>query len=473
MESRILQLSQIVRDSGTQSRAAMDQDTIADYRDSIDDARRQNTSAGAWPFPPVEVFYDGEKYHLADGFHRVAAAIQAGVYQIPANIHQGTRRDAVLASVGANATHGLRRTNEDKRRAVQTLLRDEEWQQWSDREIGRRCHVSHPTVAAIRAEMVATGKITSTEERKYVHANGAETTMQTANIGGGERPEPKDIPLSTLAQLEYFARQGSKSSESIYQELADPTCSGYAMQMEWMKKKTGFSEAIIQQAAAHLAMRPRQMANKGEIGLAVGYFLGNLVAGLNEHEAVHVKRSALLSLIRDQKHSVHWAALDLDARLENKPWAIGDLLAVLDIRMRTLEAISGQAELEEEEAEVETIPAPAPVARMVLYGDNGQTITRDLVPAPPAPALDPEASRYDGFQRQTFVNEHGHTETRWVAVERQEDPVLKLLKQAEDAVGRAIAAYDVQAHFDAFRKTNGIYSSLLEVIRLYEYGTSV
>lgn len=455
MESRILQLSQIVRDSGTQSRAAMDQDTVADYRDSIDDARRQNTSAGAWPFPPVEVFYDGEKYHLADGFHRVAAAIQAGVYQIPANIHQGTRRDAVLASVGANATHGLRRTNEDKRRAVQTVLRDEEWQQWSDREIGRRCHVSHPTVAAIRAEMVATGKITSTEERKYVHANGAETTMQTANIGGGERetgngerPEPKDIPLSTLAQLEYFARQGSKSSESIYQELADPTCSGYAMQMEFMQEKTGFSEAIIQQAAAHLAARPRQQANQYDIGLAIGYLMGKVAEGLGKNEAAEAQYVALMDLSRNQKHSKYWADLDLDNRLDGKPWAIGDLLDVLNRRLRAMPVL-----LNRQTNKVETIEpaAPAPAA------------------APP----DPEANRYDGYQRHTFVNEHGHTETRWVAVERQEDPVLKLLKQAEDAVGRAIAAYDVQAHFDAFRKTNGIYSSLLEVIRLYEYGTSV
>jgi hypothetical protein len=35
----------------------------------------------------------------------------------------------------------VRRTNEDKRRAVATLLNDPEWSQWSDREIGRRCGV--------------------------------------------------------------------------------------------------------------------------------------------------------------------------------------------------------------------------------------------------------------------------------------------------------------------------------------------
>jgi hypothetical protein len=36
-------------------------------------------------------------------------------------------RDAILFSVSANGTHGQRRTNEDKRRAVLCLLNDPEW----------------------------------------------------------------------------------------------------------------------------------------------------------------------------------------------------------------------------------------------------------------------------------------------------------------------------------------------------------
>jgi hypothetical protein len=38
----------------------------------------------------------------------------------------------VLHSAGANAMHGLRRTNADKRRTVMLLLQDEEWAAWSD-----------------------------------------------------------------------------------------------------------------------------------------------------------------------------------------------------------------------------------------------------------------------------------------------------------------------------------------------------
>ena len=46
-----------------------------------------------------------------------AALRAASAMEISAEMRDGTWRDAVLYSVGANAAHGLPRTNEDKRRA--------------------------------------------------------------------------------------------------------------------------------------------------------------------------------------------------------------------------------------------------------------------------------------------------------------------------------------------------------------------
>ncbi|MBH8566692.1 ParB-like nuclease domain-containing protein [Nostoc sp. CENA67] len=143
-KSAKLHLATIKLDGGTQSRAGINQQIVDEY-------------AAAWRdeviFPPIIVFYDGENYWLADGFHRCLSAKQARLTEIDADIRQGTRRDAVLFSVGANSNHGLRRTNEDKRRAVMTLLQDDEWKQWSDREIARRTGVHHDTVGRLRAEL--------------------------------------------------------------------------------------------------------------------------------------------------------------------------------------------------------------------------------------------------------------------------------------------------------------------------------
>ena len=63
--------------------------------------------------------------------------------KIAAEVRPGNALDAITASLRANAEHGWRRSNDDKRRAVRTLLNDPEWAQWSDREISRRCGVSN------------------------------------------------------------------------------------------------------------------------------------------------------------------------------------------------------------------------------------------------------------------------------------------------------------------------------------------
>jgi hypothetical protein len=179
--SQRIALSDIRTDGGTQPRAALDTDTISEYADDMTEGAQ---------FPPVTVYYDGETYWLADGFHRVAAATRIEVREIDAEILQGTHRQAVLHSVGVNATHGLRRTNADKRQAVMTLLRDDEWSQWSDREIARRCAVSDRFVNNLRRDLSANDSQMGQRERK-VSRGGTTYTQNTGNIGKQPDPEPE------------------------------------------------------------------------------------------------------------------------------------------------------------------------------------------------------------------------------------------------------------------------------------------
>lgn len=82
-------------------------------------------------FPPADVFYDGEKYWLADGNHRGAGAARAGAL-LDVRVHEGTLRDAILFALQANAQHGLKLTHDDKRLKAVTLLADPEWFKESD-----------------------------------------------------------------------------------------------------------------------------------------------------------------------------------------------------------------------------------------------------------------------------------------------------------------------------------------------------
>lgn len=180
-----LPVKKIRDDGGTQTRAALDTKTLGEYRDSLD--------AGA-EFPPLVVFYDGAEYWLADGFHRLHAYRAAGFDEVACEVRQGTRRDAILHSVGANSRHGLRRTLADKRRAAETLLRDSQWVKWSDNEIGRRCVVDHKTVTNLRKALGLTGEIPS--ERTYTTKHGTEATMDTANISAANRRRSQPIPAA-------------------------------------------------------------------------------------------------------------------------------------------------------------------------------------------------------------------------------------------------------------------------------------
>jgi ParB-like chromosome segregation protein Spo0J len=136
-----INLNVIRIDGGTQARVEIDMQVVADYAEAV--------NAGI-EFPAITVYHDGADYWLADGFHRFHAHKQAGKASIAAEVVTGTARDAILHSLGANGTHGLRRSNADKRKAVMTMLADAEWAEWSDRKIAEACGVTHPFVAGIR-----------------------------------------------------------------------------------------------------------------------------------------------------------------------------------------------------------------------------------------------------------------------------------------------------------------------------------
>ena len=129
-------------DGGTQPRAGIDPEHVARLREAL---------LGGATLPPLTLYHDGADFWLADGYHRMEAhkATYPGKY-ISVDVRQGTRRDAVLYSTGANRDHGLPRSRDDLRRAIETLLRDEEWGGWSDREIARRVGCSPSTVGAVR-----------------------------------------------------------------------------------------------------------------------------------------------------------------------------------------------------------------------------------------------------------------------------------------------------------------------------------
>ena len=163
-------------DGGTQTREEINESVVADYAETL--------KAGI-QLPAAVVFHDGTNNWLADGFHRYWAACKIGKALL-CEIRPGTRRDAVLHAAGANAEHGLRRTNETKRRAVMLLLNDEEWRQWSDRVIAEKCGVSNTFVGSLRPRQVSTVD-TSNDSRRG--ADGKQYPAQNGSTKPNEGEE--------------------------------------------------------------------------------------------------------------------------------------------------------------------------------------------------------------------------------------------------------------------------------------------
>ena len=142
MKTTTMRLDQITVDYNLQMRAdGNSSETVLEYAENFDN------------LPPIKVYCDGDNNFLADGFHRFAAAQQLKKLRVSVEVEKGTKRDALLYALGANRAHGLRRSNADKRRAVETVLADEQWAKWSDRKVAEVAGVSHIFVASIRGQV--------------------------------------------------------------------------------------------------------------------------------------------------------------------------------------------------------------------------------------------------------------------------------------------------------------------------------
>ena len=212
----MLELSKIRIDGGTQPREVIDEAVIQEYADALMDGAT---------LPPIDVFFDGIHYWLADGFHRYFAYKKAEHKEVNPTIHNGTQRDAIFFSVGANATHGLRRTKADKIQAIRTVLEDVEYSDATDEVIGKLCKLSRFSVNRLRKEMGIEKKA------QVVTRNGTTYTReQPAKEVKPEKPSKPEKPAKPAKPAKEVAPptievvfEDSKTEELATQvtELAD------------------------------------------------------------------------------------------------------------------------------------------------------------------------------------------------------------------------------------------------------------
>ncbi len=187
MKTELISINKINRITHAQSRVELDGTTIGDYQllwlDLVDKIKavgektmeigcydslwQDCVESGDYPFPPCVIFRPaGTKAEtglnfLADGFHRIQSLSQMRVELLPqekwilCEVRDGNMNDAILYGLSANAAHGLRRNQKDKRRAVLLYysLNDTHTKE-SNQHVARACGVSHTFVGDTRTLLV-------------------------------------------------------------------------------------------------------------------------------------------------------------------------------------------------------------------------------------------------------------------------------------------------------------------------------
>lgn len=188
-----VRIDALIMDAGTQFRVKVDREAVANYQQGYADGD---------PMPPIDCFKitdsTDDKFVLVDGAHRISAAVNLAYRELEANVYTGTIKDARLFALRANAIHdkaGLRRTNDDRRNAVLTMLSDAEWKKWSGRRIADHIQVSHTLVNEIK---------------KSVEAGLS-----------GEKPTPKSAKVSATVDPKGLSQSEKKQAESAAEDATN------------------------------------------------------------------------------------------------------------------------------------------------------------------------------------------------------------------------------------------------------------
>lgn len=172
MGIQTLELKHITLDERLQMRVEMSKETIEEYAEHLD------------KLPPLTVILDEDgKYLLVDGWHTYEAHKLNKAKTVRCDVTTGTWVTALFAAAGANQKHGLRRTNADKRKAVQMLLQisEEEGHDWTQAAIAANTHTSQQFVSKLAVERREATQNASTPDHTTVVSGDNSTPQSPAN----------------------------------------------------------------------------------------------------------------------------------------------------------------------------------------------------------------------------------------------------------------------------------------------------
>lgn len=251
-------LADIFLDRDTQIRASVDEETIRRYFEIMVDEEARDK------FPPVLFFRDKYgKLWLADGHHRIMAAIRRGFASILATVRPGSKEDAIWAAVKANAQNGLPLGRADVRRAVIMVLKA--FPKKSTTSIAEVVGCSQPYVSKVKSQVITSYNLTDAEPEMV---EGKDGKMYKARKTRESKTEPKsdtapppppeaEAPTKTenAPQTDGQPADANECDASPFEELEGECFSGEAATDEGRRAEADSKELDVVAATENLRIQ--------------------------------------------------------------------------------------------------------------------------------------------------------------------------------------------------------------------------
>lgn len=202
MKTETLSIDLLVTDADTQSRVAISEDTVEEYAEKIADAK-------SWPLSELDVFHDGSRYMVADGFHRTLAAHKAKRASVPCRIHKGTAKDARIFGMTANDRHGLRMSRADKRHCVEWLL--DNGGKLAQTEIAKKAGVSRRTVQFVISARKEKAQIALSDNQPKAQVGPQKSPASLAKVSAEAAQAAKQLGTNSQTTAQVPADEGEQS----------------------------------------------------------------------------------------------------------------------------------------------------------------------------------------------------------------------------------------------------------------------
>ena len=189
----------------------LDENLVKEYAADMK-AYGEESWCEAWGQKLRVVDEDGN-LRLYSGFHTHRAAqsafgnehvLKVHVYEKDVKSVNPEHMTARLLATGQNATHGKRRTTQERQDAMDRWLLDPTTSNWSNRYIAKMCAVSHATVKERRRRLIAEGadaNVVAPEERWGWKNGGKYVTSESVTSAQANAPQEEPAPEAKPAEV--------------------------------------------------------------------------------------------------------------------------------------------------------------------------------------------------------------------------------------------------------------------------------